>query len=341
MEPRVYLITHPRSASNLLVQILGLEEQPMVKARPHAGYYFLETLYYLVEKGLRAKHVDEWTEEEKASVRGIYQKGFDEMMKDVNASKDAGRISVIKEHANILLEPTQQTKFLHNTNEVKEAPLTIDVPQGSEVIRTPGNHTIFSDEFLLTWKPVFLIRHPALMFPSFYRCMDDFRKLQKEEIGTTGSLVTTKPDIPVYMSLHNIRSIYDWYSEKLNQAGSSTTTQTWPIVVDADDVMADETVVTKLADIIGLDRESLKFTWKPISAEEKEKKYNPMEQRMLSSLNASNGIMKDKLAANIDIEAEVPKWKAEFGEVDGANMYKWVTDAMPDYEYLKSRRLTA
>ncbi|GBF65652.1 hypothetical protein TMEN_8370 [Trichophyton mentagrophytes] len=337
---RVYLITHPRSASNLLVQILGLEEQPMVKARPHAGYYFLETLMFLGEKGLRAKHVDEWTEEEKTQARAMYNKGYNEMMKDVNESKAAGRISVVKEHANILLEPSSQTKFMFKTNDVKEAPLTLDVPQGSEIVRTPGNQTIFSDEFLLTWKPVFLIRHPALMFPSFYRCMDDFRKMKKEDIGTTGSLEAGKPDLPIYMSLHNIRSMFDWYNEKLQQIGSSSTAQPWPIVIDADDVMADETVVQKLADIIGLDRNHLKFTWDPVS-EEQSKKYDPMAKRMLSSLNASNGIMKDKLAANIDIEAEAPKWKAEFGEIDGDKIYKWVKEAMPDYEYLKSRRLTA
>ncbi|KAF3492355.1 uncharacterized protein GIQ15_01872 [Arthroderma uncinatum] len=338
---RVYLITHPRSASNLLVQILGLEDQPKVKARPHAGYYFLDTLYLLLDKGLRSKHVDEWTDEERVESRAAFQKGFDDMMKDVNESKAAGRISVVKEHANLLLDPGTQTKFLHKTDDIKTEPMSIDVPQGSKAVRTPGNHTIFSDEFLLTWKPVFLIRHPALMFPSFYRCMDDFRKMSKEDINTAGSLEVNKPDLPIYMSLHNIRSMYDWYSEQLNKAESSSATQTWPIVVDADDVMADETVVTKLADIIGLDRASLKFTWKPVSEEDKAKKYNPMEQRMLSSLNASNGIMKDKLAANIDIEAEVPKWKAEFGEIDGAKMYKWVTDAMPDYEFLKARRLTA
>ncbi|EEQ32130.1 hypothetical protein McanMca71_005480 [Microsporum canis] len=337
---RIYLLTHPRSASNLLVQILGLEDQPNVKARPHAGYYFLDTLIALGDMGLRAKHVDEWTEEERTKVQAMYQKGYEEMMKDVDKSKEEGRISVVKEHANVIIGPSHQTKFMFKTDDVKEAPLTLDVAQGSEVVRSPGNHTIFSDEFLLTWKPVFLIRHPALMFPSFYRCMDDFRKMQKEEIGTTGSLEAGKPDLPIYMSFHNIRSMYDWYSEKLNQVGSSSTTQPWPIVIDADDVIADETVVLKLADIIGLDRNHLKFTWNPVS-EEDSKKYNPMAKRMLSSLNASNGIMKDKLAANIDIEAEATKWKAEFGEIDGAKMHKWVTDAMPDYEYLKSRRLTA
>ncbi|KAK2734496.1 hypothetical protein FQN57_001660 [Myotisia sp. PD_48] len=344
---RIYLITHPRTASNLLVQVLGLEDQPKVTARPHAGYYFLDTLYYLGSKGLRGKHIDQWTEEEKTQTRAVYQKGYNEMEKYLDEAKAEGRIAVVKEHANLLIEPSHQTKFFFNVDKVNEAPLTLDVSNqvGTDVSRTPLNETVFPDEFLLSWKPVFLIRHPALVFPSYYRCMDDIDHMMKKDADgkRTGSLEDVKPDLKIGMSFHCTRALYDWYSQKLSKAGTSSSvdTNTWPLVIDADDVIGEPEAVLKLADIMGLDREKLKFKWDPISTEEKQKRYNDMEKRMLSTLNESTGIMKDKIASNIDIEAESVKWKKEFGEIDGQKMYNWVKEAMPDYEYLKARKIRA
>ena len=60
---------------------------------------------------------------------------------------------------------------------------------------------------------------------------------------------------------------------------------------------------------------------------------------MLSTLSASTGIVEGKTSNDLDIDKEVKKWKVEFEEEGGAHIEKWVRDAMPDYEYLKSRRL--
>jgi hypothetical protein len=60
---------------------------------------------------------------------------------------------------------------------------------------------------------------------------------------------------------------------------------------------------------------------------------------MLSTLIASDSIQKDMSAANINIDEEARKWKEEFGESHAQKIEKWVRDAMPDYEYLKERRM--
>ena len=60
---------------------------------------------------------------------------------------------------------------------------------------------------------------------------------------------------------------------------------------------------------------------------------------MLSTLNASTGIIADKSAASIDITAEASKWAEEFGLARAQQLEKWVREAMPDYEYLKERRI--
>jgi hypothetical protein len=61
---------------------------------------------------------------------------------------------------------------------------------------------------------------------------------------------------------------------------------------------------------------------------------------MLSTLSASTGIIKDKTPTAVDVDAEVKQWKEEFGEEVAAKLETLVRDAMPDYEYLRSRRIT-
>jgi hypothetical protein len=49
-------------------------------------------------------------------------------------------------------------------------------------IFSPLNQTVLPDDFLLCFKPTFLIRHPALVFPSYYRAhVNTFGKPQTEE----------------------------------------------------------------------------------------------------------------------------------------------------------------
>jgi hypothetical protein len=89
---------------------------------------------------------------------------------------------------------------------------------------------------------------------------------------------------------------------------------------------------------MGMDPTKVQSTWSPISKEEGEK-MTKTAQRMLSTLNASNGIMQEKSSANIDVATEAKKWKEEFGEEGAQKLEKWVRAAMDDYMYLRERRL--
>lgn len=60
---------------------------------------------------------------------------------------------------------------------------------------------------------------------------------------------------------------------------------------------------------------------------------------MKSTIMASSGIVEGKSAQYIDIDQEAQKWKVEFGVDEGKKMEGWVRAAMPDYEYLKAKRL--
>lgn len=56
------------------------------------------------------------------------------------------------------------------------------------------------------------------------------------------------------------------------------------------------------------------------------------------AINASKGIIKGLGARSLDIESKKIKWKAEFGEEEAGRLAKFVNDAMPDNNYLLSRR---
>jgi hypothetical protein len=103
-------------------------------------------------------------------------------------------------------------------------------------------------------------------------------------------------------------------------------------------------VIAKWCRISGLDENKLLDEWKPATQEELDRfpaKDKEKTIRFLSSLSASSGIMNDKIAGEIDIKKEGLKWREEFGEDVGKQMEGLVMAAMPDYEYLKARRLRA
>jgi hypothetical protein len=62
---------------------------------------------------------------------------------------------------------------------------------------------------------------------------------------------------------------------------------------------------------------------------------------MYETLLSSEGIDAGKVAGDVDLDEQATKWRWEFGETTGRRLEMLVRDAMPDYEYLKARRLRA
>ena len=325
---RFFLITIPRSASNLLIRILALDQQPDILPRRKGGYFFLPTLRLMDELKLLGKNLEQWTEGERRRIMQTHQDCFTELEKYVEASEEQGKLVLVKEHSCFMTEPTSQTKFAYGQDSIKEPPWTVQIPSkyAAHPTRSSLNETIFPDEYLKTWRPTFLIRHPALLLPSHYRTIRD---LDGVEFAKTHEAALT-----IVMTLHWARTLYDWYLQNGSDSGSGTVDEvSWPLVLDADDIMTDPDVVIRFCNIVGLDTTRLRFTWTPANDREM------AERRMFSTLLASNGVLKEKTWANIDIDTEAKKWKEEFGEEEGQKMEKWVRDAMPDYIFMKARRL--
>ncbi|KAL9019970.1 MAG: hypothetical protein Q9185_002760 [Variospora sp. 1 TL-2023] len=54
-----------------------------------------------------------------------------------------------------------------------------------------------------------------------------------------------------------------------------------------------------------------------------------------------DGVVKAKARSAIDVDEEAEKWETEFGAAAAQLIVKMVNEAMPDYEYLRAKRLRA
>lgn len=213
---RFYLITHPRTASNLLIKILALDDQPDVAPhRPGAlgGYFFVPASRLEIQLGLRGKHIEEWSEENRKELKDKLQECFDSMEEYLDSAEAGGKIAFVKEHAYFLAEPTAKMALVDVCGSSNELPWTMQLPSkyGTELTRSSFNKTLFPDQFLQPWLPTFLIRHPALAFPSLYRVMMDVKTINPEKKNTF--------QFDMMMTYGWVRSLYDFWSEYLGEFG--------------------------------------------------------------------------------------------------------------------------
>ncbi|KAI8946260.1 hypothetical protein F4801DRAFT_74586 [Xylaria longipes] len=318
---RYWLLTMPRTASNMLVRILNLDEQAVRPAR-HGGYFFFPGM--LARLGLYEKPSEKWTPKDFAIVKEGTQKSFDALQDHLEAAEEEGLKIFVKEHVSFLNNPYYEQKYAYGKAE--DCLLETAQARGfTQSTRSSLNLTSLPDEFLTTWYPTFLIRHPALMFSSLYRTA-------QKGIEMDGKGRSRPEPYEVEATLKFARALYEFYSNHFGQDSQ------WPVVLDADDVIASPEIVIKYAKLVGLDPEKLKFSWEKVSQDEIDKMQSA-EKVMLSTINASTGVDKGKMAGNINIDTEAEKWRTEFGEEGGNKLERWVRDAMPDYEYLRSKRL--
>ena len=330
LPPKFWLLTYPRTASNLLTKILALEDQPNISP---GSYFFAPTLRYrLGEFKTAGKHLDSWTLEQKDVLKQSYQACFESLQKHAQAAAADGKAIYVKEHAPWLMNPVAETEFVFGKGSTQEEPWMVQTSDMGGQTHSARNETVLPDEFLKTWRPTFLIRHPALVFPSSYRtCLDN----EGPEVART------EPGHAMEMTMHWSRTMYEWFVNNLDTAESQSTAQPateWPIIIDADDIMLEPEIVLKYSKIVGLDSARLKFAWTAAGDEELDKMSKSM-RRMRSTIDTSTGIVEGKTAANLNIDEEVRKWREEFGEEEGRKMERWVRAAVPDYEYMRARRL--
>lgn len=336
----IYLITYPRTGSNLLLKILNLSQQPQAAPQTKEGYYFLPPLKLRNELCMFDIPWTLWGKDSSQLLRECFQLCYEELVNDLQSANAIGKTLFVKEHAPWLIDPARQSEWIHGPHDndgrsSKPRPWQIDYLRAMSLMDPPvgmkPNPTILPNEFLRQVVPTFLIRSPILSFPSHYRAMRDSWYTSPDKFQEDGTFY-----LSVHMTVRWSRMMYDWYAEN---SGHKHETKRQPIVLDADDIMTAPELVAHYCNLIGLDSSKLLFSWKPMDRDIL-KDLDSEFLRMKDTLHASEGVKQDKVAKGLVLEKEAIKWREEFGDTEAAKLVKWVQAALPDYEYLREKRLT-
>jgi hypothetical protein len=201
-----------------------------------------------------------------------------------------------------------------------------------------SNPTHLPDSLLDVSQVVILIRHPA-------KIVSSGAPVARDAIG----LKPGDRDIFNMFTLRWARLMFDY----LRSTGRN------PIVVSGEDVVKNpESLLDNLSEALGIDRAGLRVSWPLVSPEERPT--GPMGP-WLKRVSDSTGVerktdeqvfLRHKYPArcntltqyqdespNLDINVEVQKWVAKFGQRD-ADVLKAMVDAdMPHYLYLEQQKV--
>ncbi|KAG9185529.1 hypothetical protein G6011_06860 [Alternaria panax] len=303
----VYLLTHPRSASNLFQTMMS--KQPGFQ---NSGYKLFDAGFStLVE--LEKGKLSEWSEQDRERLYDSFRAAFGKLEDELDDCAKNGKQAFVKEHTIFLSAPDKVFSSIYPDD--NPPPLTVHQRTGpKDVAHT--NPTSVPDKLLLSLQPIFQIRHPILMFPSMLRAQRDWKTDARPRSLYCRATLTLK----------HSGALYDWYAKQGSRAGIILR------VIDADDIMNNPAAVRQLCEQTGLSADDVQYSWEERTVE------NPLMARFLSTINASKGIKPGLRAEGMTLEGEKRKWVEEFGEEDAEDLVRFVSDAVPDYEYLHSRR---
>lgn len=342
---RLLLVSVPRTASNFLVKILNIHHQPKVRTNAKAGYFFYDAYMASSVRGHSQPsspnpETPNTSTGYKTTIRTAFQECLSTIEQQSKKAQEDGKMFFTKEHAFWFVNPAV---IRTDVDDAALDAFRLDIPgeYGPSKTFTEGNNTVLPDEYLRTWQIAFVIRHPALAWPSMYRAMQKIAKLGfLDDDGVKGASFEN-------MTLKWTRMLFDWCYRQPDE-------MKLPVIIDAHDVIHHPAAVLQFCEKTGLDPAFVQMEWEDSApgatsssgfsekdpaaiADSSDKMNKEAAKVMLSTLNASKGVVKDKAPMTVDIPAEAEKWRAEFGDDVGALIEKAVWDAMPDYEYLKEK----
>ena len=165
-----------------------------------------------------------------------FARAFADLVQETERMEAGRKIAWIKEHTFNCLKPDVIVKMTKNAGRPPD---------------TSTNVTNMSDDFLDSFKPVFLIRHPAIMILSWHRAQ---KQTLREEVGDES--------FRVFCSLRWERVVFNPFLSRQGEA---------PLVLDSQRMVANpKALITKLCDKLDLDQIGAQFEWTPVPEEEQE-----------------------------------------------------------------------
>lgn len=124
--------------------------------------------------------------------------------------------------------------------------------------------------------------------------------------------------------------MHDWYLSR------TTAENAIPIVIEAGDMMEKRSTIDTLCDMLSMDKACVPYEWDVIQA--------PVgagcrELKFMSGYWNSTSVDRSKSSRGLDLAGKRDAWREEFGVAVGVELWRLVQAAMPDYEYLKAKRI--
>jgi len=198
------------------------------------------------------QHLNEWTPEERSNLSNCHKTCYDAFRKHAKSAEAQDKCVYAKEHTPWLIDPVAKTRIVFGENTIIEEPWMVRAMKRQVCIE--WSETVLPDDVLRQWYPTFLIRHPALAFPSLYRTTMD---LQGAEAAKCGGACQR-----LEMTMRWSRNCMNWYLRQFVGFNSSTKVNDgWPLILDVGDIMAEPRILERYGEIVGLDPIRFKSRW--------------------------------------------------------------------------------
>ncbi|KJZ74635.1 hypothetical protein HIM_05985 [Hirsutella minnesotensis 3608] len=303
----VFLFSHPRTASNLVTHLLS--QQP---GWAQSEYHFRRAFHY-ARRALYGSEHRQLTCEQRQEFEDLFQRGFSRLCQVRDAASKQGKCLFVKNHAFLLWDPCK-------------------LQDGGTASPAGTNPTRLPDDFLASWQPVFLIRHPALVFESWYRA-----EMRVESIDIRDSA------LDCFLTFRYSRRLYDWFvsravAPKDQETRTPDSASVYPIVLDANEIIETDSAIPKLCELLNMDPLKVCYSWKP-TRPPGDVGLSLLHVSYMGGFWASDSIDKTKSSTGLNIGVKEAQWKEEFGAVVADALLTQVNNAMPDYNYLRDKRI--
>ncbi|KAG7085975.1 hypothetical protein E1B28_003499 [Marasmius oreades] len=334
-EPRrVFVFTHARTASNVFYKVLA----------SHPIFHPAESSTFISAFGLgtdsqSARSRDKWqrwynmSDDEVSKIS--YQSKLDDLERMMaEADMNKGKWFLATEHPYILMSSAEVHSHMNVPGSeifpipvIEDRMLDVIAESPSSELTIPGhvrNPTLLPDRIFFSLTPIFTIRHPARVIPSYARAV-------LNSFGTD----TSDLDIPIGGAGFCLdRLVFDAFKafDEARAAAEGRPPRV-PIVVDGDRFVRDPRgQMRRVCEALGIDADEalLKYSWEANLDTEESKK----REGFLSVLHRSTGVLDPRYDKPLDLQEEVRDWANKWDEKTARNLEEMVAGAMDDYEYL-------
>ncbi|KAL4929915.1 uncharacterized protein BDV17DRAFT_290270 [Aspergillus undulatus] len=305
-----FLFAQNRTVSHVLCRLLS--DQP---GWTQSNYHF-KRAFDFARESFGWGPLTDVPQQQRHDFEKLLQEGFDELQLERRSAAIEGKATFLKEHTFYIWEPSRLSQSMWGG--ARSPPFTV-VEEGSPLSSDSEktNPTIFPDSFLKSWRPIFLIRHPALTFESWYRAESGARHVDIRDKSWA-----------FYTTFQYSRQLYDWYHS------CSTEPDSTPIVVDADDILDGSSTIERVCSSLGMDTQRILYEWDAIQTPEGA---GCRELKFMSDYWNSTSIDSSKSSRGLDMAAKYTQWQNDFGPDTANGLWELVQRAMPDYKYLRAR----